>query len=539
VTSEATAEEGQLGLAQRRLFYAVAFQSALAHVGYALVLYWQDEPWLAHLDVVGMSIHLLGLVLMLRGKLLPGIWVVILNAMIHLSGLVVVTGLATGFQLAIIVTTASIPVILGGFTRHVIAAMVVGATLSFVALGYSLWFEPIWALDDTAALMVHRYNLAISVIAMTPYGLYILHQARATRRRIRALREEVREARRLGQYTIESKIGAGGMGEVYRASHSLLRRPTALKLIRSSEVGEHTLRRFEREVQLTSQLTHPNTIAIYDYGHTDDGVFYYVMEYLDGLDLGELVARYGPQPSHRVTHILRQICDSLGEAHERGLVHRDIKPANIILCLRGGRPDVVKVLDFGLVKDLQAKHATVEDGIAGTPAYLSPEAITDPASVGPRSDLYAVGAVAYFLLTGHHVFEKKTLAAICAAHLHEEPTPPSERADVQIDDALEQLALRCLEKDPAQRPESAHALRRALDAVAERLPWSEEEALPWWEAHRDSPAPDPAAETTSPPSAPQPSLTIDLRQRALGRAPTLQAGEDDAEPSPRALAGEG
>ena len=489
MTSEATAEEGQLGLAQRRLFYAVAFQSALAHVGYALVLYWQDEPWLAHLDVVGMSIHLLGLVLMLRGKLLPGIWVVILNAMIHLSGLVVVTGLATGFQLAIIVTTASIPVILGGFTRHVIAAMVVGATLSFVALGYSLWFEPIWALDDTAALMVHRYNLAISVIAMTPYGLYILHQARATRRRIRALREEVREARRLGQYTIESKIGAGGMGEVYRASHSLLRRPTALKLIRSSEVGEHTLRRFEREVQLTSQLTHPNTIAIYDYGHTDDGVFYYVMEYLSGGDLETIVSLTGPMPPARVRHVLEQMAAGLSEAHEIGLIHRDIKPANVLLEGDGPVADLAKIVDFGLVRETETEgesSLTQTSSVMGTPLYMAPESITAPKDVDARSDLYAVGAVGYFLLTGTPVFDGRTVVEICSHHLHTHPDPPSSRVDGQLPETLEEIVMRCLEKAPAARPQSAAELLELLGACEDVPLWSPSDARRWWEEHGEA-----------------------------------------------------
>jgi serine/threonine protein kinase len=249
-------------------------------------------------------------------------------------------------------------------------------------------------------------------------------------------------------------------------------------------VNEAAMRRFEREVQLTSELTHPNTIAIFDYGHTPEGVFYYVMEHLEGLDLGTLVERYGPQPPGRVVHILQQVCGALDEAHAHGLVHRDIKPANIILCERGNVPDVVKVLDFGLVKDLGAQNGTVENVVAGTPAYLSPEAIADPDSIGPPSDLYAVGAVGYFLMTGEQVFERQSLTATLAAHLQDWPTPPHERLGAPVPEALEQLIMDCLDKDPAKRPPNARALREAVDAVELSDPWTEDEARTWWTNHR-------------------------------------------------------
>jgi len=303
------------------------------------------------------------------------------------------------------------------------------------------------------------------------------------------------------------------MGQVHRATHSLLRRPAAIKLIREGEVNEASMRRFEREVQLTSELTHANTVAIYDYGHTPEGVFYYVMEYLDGLDLQALVRRYGPLPPERVVHILRQACGALEEAHSRGLVHRDIKPANIVLCRRGDVPDVVKVLDFGLVKDLAAPDETRQNVIAGTPAYLSPEAIEDPETVGPASDLYALGAVAYFLITGEQLFEKKTLAAFCAAHLTERPASPSQRLDAPVPEILEELVMACLEKAPEHRPKSAHELRRALDLVDAERSWSEDEARAWWTTHEASEPP--AAVESSAPAADTGglSVTVDVRAR--------------------------
>ena len=247
------------------------------------------------------------------------------------------------------------------------------------------------------------------------------------------LRTEAALARRLGQYTLEEKIGAGGMGVVYRASHAMLRRPTAIKLLPPDRAGEANLVRFEREVQMTAQLSHPNTVAIYDYGRTPDGVFYYAMEYLDGINLEELVRDHGRQPPGRVVAILDQVCGALSEAHARGLVHRDIKPANIILTERGGEPDVAKVVDFGLVKPLASENATAAMSmpgvLTGTPHYMSPESMTMPEEADPRSDLYALGAVGYFLLTGQPVFEGGTVVDVLSHHLHTEPVPPSQRVD--------------------------------------------------------------------------------------------------------------
>ncbi|HZO12291.1 MAG TPA: protein kinase [Polyangiaceae bacterium] len=302
---------------------------------------------------------------------------------------------------------------------------------------------------------------------------------------IYGLREQVRRAQTLGQYTLLEKIGEGGMGSVYRARHTMLRRPTAIKLLPPDKAGEQQLLRFEREVQNTAELTHPNTVAIFDYGRSPEGVFYYAMELLDGFDLETLVEKFGPQAPGRVVHILEQVCGALAEAHERGLVHRDIKPANIFLCERGGVPDVVKVLDFGLVKDLGSTDSDVTDlnVVAGTPAFLAPEVITAPTSIGPASDLYAVGAVAYFLLAGKHVFTGATVVEVCGHHVHTAPTPPSQALGAPLPEPIEKLVLKCLSKKPGDRPSDARELRQALRALVDAS-WTEADALAWWQRER-------------------------------------------------------
>jgi eukaryotic-like serine/threonine-protein kinase len=279
-------------------------------------------------------------------------------------------------------------------------------------------------------------------------GVYIVSKT------IYGLRSAVEKAVQLGQYVVHEKIGEGGMGSVYRASHAMLKRPTAIKVIPPDRAGETATARFEREAMVTSRLTHPNNVGIYDFGRTRGGVFYYAMELLDGEDLGRLVEREGPQPVERTRHILRQIAAALGEAHEAGLVHRDVKPANVMLCTRGGLKDFVKVLDFGLVKDVATSSdlkITSERTIAGTPLYLAPESIRSPETVGPAADVYAVGCVAYFLLTGRTPFEGNNLVEVCTAHLHHVPEPPSVHAP-RVPPELDALILRCLGKEPEARP---------------------------------------------------------------------------------------
>jgi serine/threonine-protein kinase len=306
------------------------------------------------------------------------------------------------------------------------------------------------------------------------------------------LRSDAARARRLGQYTLEQQIGAGGMGVVYRASHAMLRRPTAIKLLPPERAGEVSIERFEREVQMTAQLSHPNTVAIYDYGRTPEGVFYYAMEYLDGINLEDLVRRHGAQPPGRVVAILDQVCGALAEAHEAGLVHRDIKPANIILTERGGEPDVAKVVDFGLVQALSANDehtiASGGDALTGTPHYMSPEALQASQSSDPRSDLYALGAVAYYLLSGHTVFDGASFAAVIGHHLHSDPAAPSLRLEQPLPSDLETLVLQCLRKSPAERPQSARALREALGRCRMVSPWTSDDAATWWRTFRSTEA---------------------------------------------------
>jgi hypothetical protein len=327
------------------------------------------------------------------------------------------------------------------------------------------------------------------------------------------LREQVRSAQKLGQYTLEQKLGEGGMGVVYRASHAMLRRPTAVKLLPPAKVGEKALARFEREVQLTAQLTHPNTVTVFDYGRTPDGVFYYAMELLSGPNLEQLVEATGPQPPERVVHLAAGVCGALQEAHELGLIHRDIKPANILLVQRGGQRDVPKVVDFGLVKDVSADAdaGVTQDGqLTGTPMYMAPEALSDPDAVDGRSDLYALGAVAYYLLTGEPVFNGNTVVEICGHHLHSKPQPLSERAAEPVDPELEALVLRCLEKDPAARPATAGELQRAL----RELPlseWTGVDAEAWWQQHGEAIRDRQAAEASSVSGA---TVAVDLAERA-------------------------
>jgi serine/threonine protein kinase len=294
------------------------------------------------------------------------------------------------------------------------------------------------------------------------------------------------EAQQIGQYKLEKKLGAGAMGVVYKGHHAMLRRPTAIKMLEPDKVNPASIERFEREVQITSQLNNPNTVAIYDFGRTPEGVFYYAMEYLDGIDLQSLVERHGPQPVPRVVHILLQICGSLYEAHSLGLVHRDIKPANIMLNRRGGEPDVAKVLDFGLVKALDDQTQaglTHNASLTGTPLYMSPEAIQLPSSVDSRSDLYAVGAVGYFLLTGQPVFEAASIVDLCQMHVAAPPTPPSERISTPISSQLENAILACLEKSRAKRPQTARELAQLIARCPEASAWSIEEADQWWGRH--------------------------------------------------------
>jgi serine/threonine protein kinase len=336
---------------------------------------------------------------------------------------------------------------------------------------------------------VSSQQLALSITINTGmWWILSTGLAFATSRVIYGLRQQARAVRQLGQYQLERKIGAGGMGVVYEARHAMLRRPTAIKLLPPDKAGQVALERFEREVKLTARLRHPNTVTIYDYGRTPDGIFYYAMELLDGATLEQVVDASGPLPPARVGHLLLQAAGALAEAHDLGLIHRDIKPANIMVCNQGGQMDVVKVLDFGLVKDINPREGgrslaeTQTDTITGTPLYLSPEAVTNPAALDARSDLYALGAVAYFLLTGNHVFDGSSVMEVCSHHVLSPPVPPSQRLGRELPARLEALVLACLAKPPSERPASAAAFAEQL-AGCELEPWDNADARAWWESH--------------------------------------------------------
>jgi eukaryotic-like serine/threonine-protein kinase len=334
------------------------------------------------------------------------------------------------------------------------------------------------------------------------------------------LRREVARARVLGQYTLEAKIGAGGMGEVWRASHALLRRPTAIKLLPPTRAGEAAIERFEREVQTTARLTHPSTVAIYDYGRTRQGVFYYAMELLEGIDLERLVAEHGPQPPARVAHVLAQVCGALAEAHDLGLVHRDVKPANVLLLPRHGEPELAKVVDFGLVKEVRAEHAvtgvTDANTITGTPLYMSPEAIGQPDAVGAASDVYAVGAVGWFLLVGRPPFEGQTIIEVCGKHLHAVPQRPSEALGQSLPSDLEDVLLACLAKRPAERPAGARVVRDRLTACGAAGQWGQAQAARWWDEHKLRPPAAPGQQRVADARSPGPrTLPLDVAGRGL------------------------
>lgn len=325
------------------------------------------------------------------------------------------------------------------------------------ALGAAMW----WSLVTVLA------TLASSVI----YGL----------------RKEADVARQYGQYTLIDKIGEGGMGVVFRAQHRLLRRPTAVKLLPPERAGARAIARFEREVQLTAQLTHPNTVTIFDYGRTPAGVFYYAMELLDGETLQDIVEATGRMPPARALHVLLQVAGALSEAHGRGLIHRDIKPANIMLCTQGGIADVAKVLDFGLAQDLNlggVPNASLASGVViGTPQYLAPETLSKSTKMSTPADIYAFGGVAFWLLTGQSVYEGATIVEVCAKHVHSPVPSVAERSGVELPDGLEAIVSACLAKAPEARPTARELVERLRECAS--TAWCETDAALWWQENQE------------------------------------------------------
>jgi serine/threonine-protein kinase len=382
-------------------------------------------------------------------------------------------------------TWMAVLVIYGSFAPNTwrrLLATTAGVVAVLVAVEVVTWAGRPAADPDLFASNLLVTGLAVFLGAgIALYGSFKLGTAREE---AAAARRQLRE---LGRYRLTRRLGAGAMGEVYLAEHTLLRRPCAVKLIRPAGAdGERQTARFEREVRATAALTHPNTVEVYDYGRAEDGTFYYAMEYLPGLTLDELVQRHGPLPAARAVHLLRQACGALREAHAAGLIHRDIKPANVMVCTRGGVHDMIKVVDFGLVREIDldaaGRRLTRDGAVAGTPEYMSPEQAEGAEWLDGRSDLYSLGAVGYYLLTGRPPFVKATALQVLFAHTREPVRPPAEvRPDVPAD--LQAVVLRCLEKEPEKRFPDAGHLDEALAACGCSEPWTEDRAAAWWRSH--------------------------------------------------------
>jgi serine/threonine-protein kinase len=355
------------------------------------------------------------------------------------------------------------------------AGLVIGAmALAPVLLvaGMMLGYAEVAAVMTVVDVMQHVLVMLVAAVAAV-FGTHVIN----------TLRREAFEARQLGQYRLIAPLGSGGMGEVYLAEHRMLKRPCAIKLIHRDQLGNpHVLARFEREVRMTARLSHWNTVEIFDYGRTDDGTFFYVMEYLPGLSLEDLLLHHGPLPAARVVHFLRQTCQGLREAHAIGLIHRDIKPGNVFAAQRGGLYDVVKLLDFGLVKpvaETPSARLSQEGAISGTPLFMSPEQARGLRDLDARSDIYSLGAVAYALLTGRPPFEGTNPMDVMMAHARDEVVPPStHQADVPAD--LERIILRCLAKSPEDRFQDADSLEQALAECAAADQWTQWHAALWW-----------------------------------------------------------
>ncbi|HEU5059883.1 MAG TPA: serine/threonine-protein kinase [Kofleriaceae bacterium] len=369
------------------------------------------------------------------------------------------------------------PVLVPGRTRHIACGSFAAAavnTLAFV-IAFPVRGLPMPDLDVTLSLILPVYIAAS--LSLIPARV------------VSKLGRAVTQARELGSYRLVERLGQGGMGEVWRADHRLLARPAAIKLIKldpdtDPESRARLVERFEREAQATAALESPHTVELYDFGVASDGTFYYVMELLRGIDLETLIHQFGPQPPDRVAHVLLQACESLADAHRNGLIHRDIKPANILLTSRSATVDYVKVVDFGLVKIAQQQPDDVKLSRAGemhgTPAYMSPEEATGDSEVEERSDLYSLGCVAYYLLTGKLVFDEPSSIKMALAHASREPIAPSRVARQNIPAGLERLVLACLEKKPADRPAAAAAVAREIAESGLASSWTPERALAWW-----------------------------------------------------------
>lgn len=358
------------------------------------------------------------------------------------------------------------------------AAIVIGAMAATpIVLVIACWFMSPVALRENPHFQGYPVEVSMLMTLCAVIAVWGVHT-------IGTLRRDAFEAKQLGQYCLKQQIGQGGMGEVYLAEHVLLKRPCAIKLIRPEKAGDaKSLARFEREVKATAKLTHWNTVEIFDYGRSDDGTFYYVMEYLPGLNLGQLVEMHGALPPERVIHLLMQTCEALGEAHHKNLIHRDIKPGNIFAANRGGVYDVAKLLDFGLVKPLAEvgdSELTQEGAITGSPLFMSPEQASGDGQPDGRSDIYSLGAVAYYLLAGEPPFNGDNAMKVMISHISKPPIPLMER-NASLPEDLSAIVMRCLAKEPHDRFQDADSLREALAECRDAGNWTRQQARSWWE----------------------------------------------------------
>jgi serine/threonine-protein kinase len=450
----------------------------------------------------------------LRGPIIPYVWLFVVLISLGINavqrfrilsplailnlGLVfeVVVAAAISFAETALLTSPDHPVL--GVSKVALWIVIVGLLIPnkpWKKFATALVSASTWPL--AYALNLHLYGYQplpanrLLVWIYMPYLMAVVNYALS--RRMYRMETAFEKARELGSYQLVSRIGKGGMGEAWRARHRLLARDAAIKVIRADLLmlqpgyeSEITQKRFAREAQAIASLESPHTVYLFDFGVAEDGSFYYVMELLDGISLQVLVDKFGPQPASRVIHILRQVCESLEEAHRRGLIHRDIKPNNIFACMVGIEYDFAKVLDFGLVKNVshqESLHLTAPGETAGTPAYMAPEVAMGGEHIDGRADVYGLGCVAYFLLTGSPVFDEKTATAMAMAHVQKTPIPPSQRSEVPIPPQLEAIVLRCLAKKPEDRPQSALELSCLLAAIREVPEWTQEQAREWWHAY--------------------------------------------------------
>jgi serine/threonine-protein kinase len=439
----------------------------------------------AAVAMVAVFLHMRFAHVMPHAKCAAGVWVMLLNAAfitaLELSHLEMIAhAIGHPSWIAILILTAAM--IMPGSPRRTLIASLAAAAMGPIGLSIaSLLGRPVPPLAQVSVLYLPNFIWA--VVATLPSAIF------------QRMGRQIKEARELGSYELVEQLGAGGMGSVWRARHRLLARDAAVKLVRHEALGETEsaaqaqLRRFEREAQATASLQSEHSIRLFDFGATEDGSFYYVMELLDGRDLESLVREFGPVPHERAMYLLRQVCHSLAEAHARGMVHRDIKPANIFLCRMGLDFDFVKVLDFGLVQTRKADPSTAvtetlitAQQLIGTPAYMAPELILGHHDVDRRADVYAIGCVAFFLLTGTRVFQDGNQMQVLVDHVHSEPVPPSRRAGVALPREVDAFVLDCLRKNPADRPQDAGELLERINAYNLASRWSNAHARSWWQA---------------------------------------------------------